>query len=65
MKKFAPIQYIIDIWGELKKVTWPTRTDVVKHTIIVIVSSIAAMAIVAALDFGLSKAIEYVISFNQ
>jgi preprotein translocase subunit SecE len=65
MKKIAPLQYFRDIWGELKKVSWPTRTDVVKHTVIVIVSSIIAMAVVAAADFGLSKAIEYIISFNQ
>ena len=62
MKKVK--EYFQGVWGELKKVTWPTNKDVFNHTIIVIISSVVVMLIVAALDFGLSAGVEYVISMN-
>lgn len=62
MKKVK--EYFQGVWGELKKVTWPTGKEVFNHTIIVIISSVVVMLIVAALDFGLSVAVEYIISLN-
>jgi preprotein translocase subunit SecE len=32
--------YLIDVKGELKKVTWPSRADVQKTTIAVLISSL-------------------------
>ncbi len=62
MKKVK--KYFQGVWGELKKVTWPTKKEVFNHTIIVIISSVVVMLVVAVLDFGLSAAVEYVISLN-
>ena len=56
--------YFQGVIAELKKVTWPTRADVVNHTLIVIISVIIAIGIVTVLDFGLSKAVEYIISLS-
>ena len=57
-------KYFTSIWHELKKVSWPSRSTIINHTVIVLVSSIAAMAAVAAIDFGLSKAVAYFISLK-
>lgn len=62
MKKIK--EYLLSVLAELKKVTWPTKKEVFNHTIIVIISSTAAMLLVAVLDFGLSAAVEYIISLN-
>ena len=62
MKKVK--EYFQGVWAELKKVTWPTKKEVFNHTIIVIISSVVVMLVVAVLDFGLSSAVEYVISLN-
>jgi len=56
--------YFQGVIAELKKVTWPTRADVINHTLIVIVSVIIAIGVVTVLDFGLSKAVEYIISLS-
>ena len=62
MKKVK--KYFLGVLSELKKVTWPTKKEVFNHTIIVIISSTVVMLAVAALDFGLSYAVEYIISLN-
>ena len=56
--------YFQGVWSELKKVSWPSRSMIINHTIIVLISSLAAMGVVAAIDYGLSKAVEYFISLK-
>jgi len=46
--------YIRDSIGELSHVTWPTRREVMQHTIIIISSVAIATVIIAAIDFGLN-----------
>jgi preprotein translocase subunit SecE len=58
-------KYFSEVWKELNKVTWPSRKDVINHTLIVIVSSIVAVLIVTAIDQGLSSLISYIISLKQ
>lgn len=48
-------------FAELQKVVWPSRKEVTGHTLIVVVSITVAMAIVAAIDFGLFNLIQYLI----
>ncbi len=57
-------EYFTGVVSELKKVSWPTKKDVFDHTLIVIVSVIIAIGVVTVLDFGLSRAVEYIISLN-
>ncbi len=66
MKNFSSTinEYFSGVVAELRKVTWPTRADVVNHTLIVIISVIIAIGVVTVLDFGLSKAVEYIISLS-
>lgn len=46
---------------EMKKVNWPTRRETIYLTLIVIVSLGVAAAFIMAIDFGLSKILEYII----
>jgi len=53
--------YLIDVKGELKKVTWPTKNDLYKTTIAVIVSSILFGVYLFAVDWIFSKVIQQVV----
>lgn len=44
-------EFFKECGGELKKVTWPTRDDVVSSVKVVIVSTIVIAVILGALDF--------------
>ena len=48
-------------YDEFKKVVWPSRQTVISHTVIVIISMVVAMAIIAALDFGLFSLVQSLI----
>jgi preprotein translocase subunit SecE len=61
MKNSLLIGYFKGVWVELKKVSWPTGKEVINHTIIVLVSAAIAIALTSAIDFGLTKVIEYLV----
>lgn len=62
MKNNKIIKYFIDSYQELKKVTWPTRSQLIRDTLTVVISSAIATAFVAVIDLGLSNLIEYFVS---
>lgn len=61
MKNLNIVTYFKGVWSELKKVSWPTGREVVNHTVIVLVSATIAIALTSAIDFGLTKLVEYLV----
>jgi len=55
------VQYLISAKAELKKVTWPTKKETTKHTLIVIGISAFTALFLGALDFIFSKLLALVI----
>lgn len=53
--------YFRGVAAEYKKITWPTRKEVQKHTIIVIVSIGISMVVFGVIDLGFTKLLEYFI----
>lgn len=51
------IQFIADSLGELKKVTWPDRNQVIRETLSVIVLVALITGCVLAFDYGIAKAV--------
>jgi preprotein translocase subunit SecE len=53
MPSFAssPTKFLKEVKAELKKVVWPSRKEVVKLTIIVVIVSIIIGAYIGVLDF--------------
>ncbi|MFF3008167.1 preprotein translocase subunit SecE [Kitasatospora sp. NPDC057940] len=43
------------IIAELRKVVWPTRSELTQYTTVVVVFVVVVMGFVAGLDYGLSK----------
>lgn len=52
---FKISQFIREVLAELRKVTWPSRMEVVRHTVQVVVFSLVVAIIIGAADFGLLK----------
>jgi len=53
-----PFHLVGEIIGELNKVTWPTREDALRLSLMVISVSVTIGVILATLDFGFSVAAE-------
>ena len=51
-ERTTPVQFVREVRGELRKVAWPTRGEVVNYSIIVLVAVVLLTAYVAALDYG-------------
>ena len=50
-----PVQFVREVITELKKVTWPTRAEVVKLTAVVIALSFIVGAFIGILDVTFLK----------
>ena len=50
-ERTTPVQFVREVRGELRKVAWPTRSEVVNYSIIVLVALIILTAFVAGLDY--------------
>ena len=57
-KRTTPAVFYRQIVAELRKVVWPTRTELFTYTSVVIVFVLCIIGIVALIDFGLSHAIQ-------
>lgn len=57
----SPILYIRQTYDELKKVRWPSRDDIVKLTIIVVVISLVVGFYIGGLDFLFVKITEMIL----
>ena len=51
-QKRSPARFFKDVWGEVKKVTWPTKKDLFKTTFAVIIFIAIFTVIVGLMDLG-------------
>lgn len=56
------IQYFIDSKAELKKVSWPTKKETIKSSLLVIVISLLTAVFLGAVDFFLNLGLEKILS---
>lgn len=54
--------FFIGSYAEFKKVIWPSRKQVVNHTLIVTISIFVAMAIITAVDYGFFSVIQALVN---
>ncbi|RKD67544.1 protein translocase subunit secE/sec61 gamma [Sinobaca qinghaiensis] len=50
-----PVKFLKEVGGEMKRVTWPTRKELTKYTIVVIITIIFFVIFFAIVDLGLSE----------
>lgn len=54
--------YFKTAWGELKKVSWPTRQETWRNTWVVILVSAFFAVFLGALDYGLRQLLEFILT---
>jgi preprotein translocase subunit SecE len=53
----APARFVRESVSEMRKVLWPSRTELITYGIVTIIFVVIMVAIVAGLDFGFAKAV--------
>ena len=48
-------QYLSEVRGEMKKVAWPTRKEVVNSTIVVLIAVVVMTALIFGFDYASGK----------
>ncbi len=57
----TPVTFVKQALDELKKVTWPTKTEIIRLTTSVIIISVVVGIFLGGIDFLLTKVMEVVI----
>lgn len=61
MSKVAAVfSFFRDVWGELKRVRWPNRRELISYTVITIITVVVMSLIIFAFDLGISKLLEWI-----
>ncbi|WP_026127038.1 preprotein translocase subunit SecE [Nocardiopsis xinjiangensis] len=58
-RRTGPVTFTKQVVGELRKVRWPTRRELVTYTIVVLVFVVIVLAYVSLLDFAFGEAITW------
>ena len=58
LKRFK--QFLVEVWAELKKTTWPSRQEVYGTTVVVIVTVIICAVYLWVVDLFLNKSLSAV-----
>ncbi len=56
----SPAVFLNQAYQELKRVTWPTRTEVINYSAVIIASVVVAAILISVVDFGLSRLVEWI-----
>jgi preprotein translocase subunit SecE len=56
-ERTGPLQFLREVRGELRKVAWPTRPEVINYSIIVLFTVVVLTAYIASLDFAFGEAV--------
>jgi preprotein translocase subunit SecE len=58
------IEYVKEVKRELKKVSWPSKQEVIRMTLTVIIVSAAVAGLITGLDFVFQKLISFLITIT-
>ena len=61
-RKFHPVKTFKEMWSELKKVTWPSKKDLIRQSTVVVVFVLILTVLVGLIDTGLSALLKLIIS---
>ena len=59
------MNFLRDVWKELKKTSWPTRKELTKYTITVIATVVVIGLFVFGVDTGVSYLVNLLINSGQ
>ena len=53
----SPAQFLREVRGELRKVAWPSRPEIINYSIIVLITVVVLTTYIATLDFAFGEAV--------
>ena len=56
-ERTSPRQYLREVRGELRKVAWPTRAEVTRYSVIVLITVVVLGAFIFVLDYAFAKSV--------
>jgi len=56
-ERTSPTQFFMEVRGELRKVAWPTRPEVINSTIIVLIAVVVMTALIFGADYLFAKGV--------
>ncbi len=56
-----PRQFVREVNAELRKVAWPTRSETLNLSVIVLIFLVVMTALIAGFDYGFSKAVLFIV----
>jgi preprotein translocase subunit SecE len=56
-KRTPPAEYLSEVRGEMRKVAWPNRSEVINYTIVVLVATAFLMGLTFGFDFVFGRLI--------
>ncbi|MCU1354761.1 MAG: preprotein translocase subunit SecE [Acidimicrobiales bacterium] len=56
-----PREFVREVNAEMRKVAWPTRSETINLSVIVLVFLVVLTAMIAGLDYGFSKIVLWII----
>lgn len=56
-ERATPRRYLSEVSSELRRVSWPTRNEVINYTIVVLITLAVVTALIAGLDFLFGEAV--------
>jgi preprotein translocase subunit SecE len=63
-ERTAPRQFLKEVRGELRKVAWPTRSEVINYSIIVLVFLVFMTALIGVADWLFAEAMFWLFDIN-
>ncbi len=56
-ERTGPRQFFAEVQGELRKVAWPTRSEVINSTIIVLIAVVVMTSLIFGADYLFAKGV--------
>ena len=56
-ERTSPTEFLSEVRGEMRKVAWPTRHEVVNSTIVVLIAVVVMTSLIFAFDYFSAKAV--------
>jgi preprotein translocase subunit SecE len=54
-------EFVQEVLAEFRKVTWPSRQELVNSTVVVIVVTVVLAVFLGAVDIALARAVEWIL----
>ncbi len=63
-RRTSPAEFASEVRAELKKVSWPTREELINYSIVVFITIVVLTAIIAGMDYLSGEAVFRLFSTN-